>query len=199
MKVVMPTALPDVLSWRERRGLNKWDEMWDGVLHMPPMPNYDHQDLEGDLQTFLNVRWAKPIRAKVLHQMNLASIGGWPDDYRIPDLVLLMRSRLHINRGEYLEGAPDVVIEIESPGDETRQKFSFFAKLGAPEIWVIDRDTKEPEVYLLRSGRYRKQRPVSGGWVRSPATGLEMRRTAGDKLAIRIVGDDATRQELPED
>jgi Uma2 family endonuclease len=130
--------------------------------------------------------------------MNLASVGGWPDDYRIPDLVLLKRNRLHINRGEYLEGAPDVVIEIESPGDETREKFSFYAALGVAEIWVIGRDTKEPEIHLLRSGRYRKQRSVSGDWVRSPATGLEMRRVAGDKLAIRIIGNDATRRELPE-
>ena len=195
----MSTALPDVLAWRERRGLNKWDEMWDGVLHMPPMPNYDHQDLEVDLQTFLKTLWAKPIRAKVLHQVNLASIGGWPDDFRIPDLVLLKRSRLHINRGEYLEGAPDVAIEIESPGDETREKFSFYAELGVPELWVIDRDTKDPEIYLLRGGRYRKQRPVAGGWVRSPTTGVELRRAAGDKLSIGVIGKDATRQDLPED
>jgi Uma2 family endonuclease len=195
----MPTALPDVLSYRKLRGQDKWDEMWDGVLHMPAMPNVDHQDLEGDLQAFLREFGADPINAKVWHQVNLASMGGWPHDYRIPDLVLLTRDRLHINRGDYLEGAPNVVIEIESPGDETREKFPFYADLGVPELWVIDRDTKEPEVFLLRAGRYRKQRPVAGGWVRSPATGLEMRRAAGDKLSIRIVGKDATGQELPKD
>lgn len=194
----MPTALPSVLSYRKLRGQDKWDEMWDGVLHMPPMPNYEHQDLQVGLQTYLKTHWAKPIRAKVL-QVNVASVGGWPDDFRIPDLVLLKRNRLHINRGEYLEGAPNVAIEIESRGDETREKFSFYAELGVPELWVIDRDTKEPEIYLLRGGRCRKQRSVAGGWVRSPATGLEMRRAAGDKLSIRVIGKDATRQDLPED
>lgn len=198
MRAVIPIALPSVLSYRKLRGQDKWDEMWDGVLHMPPMPNYEHQDLQVDLQTYLKTRWAKPIRAKVL-QLNVASPGGWPDDYRIPDLVLLKRNRLHINRGEYLEGAPNVAIEIESRGDETREKFSFYAELGVPELWVIDRDTKEPEIYLLRGGRYRKQRPVAGGWVRSPTTGLELRRAAGDKLSIRVVGKNATRQDLPED
>jgi Uma2 family endonuclease len=199
MRAIMPSVLPDVLAWRKRRGLDKWDEMWDGELHMPPMPNYDHQDLEGDLQAFLKACWARPIRAKVLHQMNLASIGGSPDDFRIPDLVLLTRGRMHVNRGEYLEGPPDVVIEIESPGDETRQKFPFYAELGVPEVWVIDRDTKEPAVYLLRGGRYRRQRPGVGGWVRSPATGVELRRATGDRLSIRVIGDEATRQDLPED
>ena len=92
-----------------------------------------------------------------------------------------------------------MAVEIESPGDETRDKFPFYAGLGVPELWVIDRDTKEPEVYILRAGRYRKQKPAAGGWVRSPATGLEMRHAAGDKLSIRVIGKDATRQDLPED
>ncbi len=195
----MPIALPSVLSYRKLRGQDQWDEMWDGVLHMPPMANIDHQDFEGDLQSFLKENWAGPINAKVWHQVNLASIGGWPNDFRIPDLVLLTRDRMHINRGEFLEGAPNVVVEIMSPGDETREKFPFYAALGVPEVWVIDRDNKEPEIHLLRGGRYRKQRPVAGGWVRSPATGIEMRAVASGKLAIRIIGKDATRQELPED
>jgi hypothetical protein len=118
----MPTALPDVLSYRKLRGQDKWDEMWDGVLHMPPMPNVEHQDFEADLQAYLREFWAIPLKAKVWHQVNLASFGGWPHDYRIPDLVLLTRDRLHINRGEYLEGASNVVVEIMNPGDETRDE-----------------------------------------------------------------------------
>jgi hypothetical protein len=45
MKAVMSEALPDVLDWRRRTGADCWDEMWDGVLHMPPMPNRIHQDM----------------------------------------------------------------------------------------------------------------------------------------------------------
>jgi Uma2 family endonuclease len=173
--------------------------MWNGELHTAPAPNFDHQDLESELESYLKARWARPIRAKVIHQVNVASLGGWPDDYRIPDLVLITRERADINRGECLEGAPDVVVEILSPGDETRQKLPFYSELGVPEVWVIDRDSKEPEVHLLRGGKFRKQRPVAGGWVRSPLTGIEMRAASGGKLSIRLIGNDETRQELPED
>lgn len=198
MRAVMPVVVPHVLEWRKRRGLDRWDEMWDGELHMSPFPNVEHQDLAGALQTYLTTHWAKPNKAKVW-QVNVASPGGWPDDFRIPDLVLLTRDRLHINRGEYLEGAPNVVVEIASPGDETREKFPFYAELGVPEVWVIDRDTKEPEIHLLRGGRYRKQRPVAGGWVRSPAVGIELKASTGRKLSVRVAGKDATREDLPED
>jgi Uma2 family endonuclease len=35
-------------------------------------------------------------------------------------------------------GAPDAVIEIRSPDDETDEKLPFFAALGVAEVIVID-------------------------------------------------------------
>jgi len=53
MKAVMSSLLPDIQAMRKRSGADRWDEMWEGVLHMPPMPNRDHQDLEGSLESRL--------------------------------------------------------------------------------------------------------------------------------------------------
>src|SRR5262245_45447889 len=163
MRAIMPVVLPDVLSWRKRRRLDRWDEMWDGDLHMAPAPNVEHQNLESDLEAYLGEHWARVSRGKVLHQVNVASSGGWPNNFRNPDLILLSRQRMDINRGDYLEGAPDIVVEIESPGDETRQKLPFYAELGVPEVWIIDRDSKEPEIYLLRGQKHRRQRSSANG------------------------------------
>jgi Uma2 family endonuclease len=195
----MPVAFPDLLERRKQTGADQWDEMWDGVLHMPPMPINEHQDLEGDLERYLRQHWARPRKAKVYHTVNLASVGGWPKDYRIPDLLLLTRDRFSINRKLYFEGAPNVVVEIHSPGDEAYEKLPFYAELGVPEVWIVHRDTKEPEVYLLKRGRYKEQPSEAGGRVRSPATGVEMRAGKRNKLAIRLAGDDGTREYLPED
>jgi len=49
MKVVMAQAPESLLDQRRRTGADRWDEIWDGVLHMPPMPNREHQDLEGTM------------------------------------------------------------------------------------------------------------------------------------------------------
>ena len=45
MRAVVPEIEPGILDWRRRTGADRWDEMWDGVLHMPPMPNRSHQEL----------------------------------------------------------------------------------------------------------------------------------------------------------
>jgi Uma2 family endonuclease len=199
MMVVIPVARPEDLERRKKLGHDIWDEMWDGVLHMPPMPNFDHQDLEGSMEGYLRRRWARPNKAKVAHQINLAPPGGWPTNFRIPDLILLTPPRFRIMRGDYFEGAPDVVVEIRSPDDESYDKLPFYAALGVPEVWFVDRDTKEPEIYLLRRGKYRKQRAGAGGWVRSAGTGVEMRATKTGKLAMRMNGKEGTKEELPED
>lgn len=199
MKAVMPVMPPDILAYRQRHGMDRYDEMWQGVLHMAPAPNFAHQDLEGETASWLRRHWGRPRHAKVIQQINVASVGGWPDDFRIPDICLLTPERFHINRNEYLEGAPNLLIEIHCPGDETYEKLTWYAALGVPEVWVIHRDTKEPEIHLLRRGRYRKQRVLASGWLRSLGTGIELRRTPDDKLGIRLINDDVSRDDLPVD
>jgi Uma2 family endonuclease len=198
MKAVMPSLLPDIQAMRKQSGADRWDEMWDGVLHMPPMPNRNHQDLEGSLESYLRFYWVPICQGKVYHQINLAAIGGWSKNYRIPDLVLLLPQRFAIDRNDYFEGAPDVVVEIRSPDDETYEKMPFYRDLGVPEVWVIERDTRKPEIHVLKRGRYKKQPPTAQGWIRSPNMGIEMAERKG-KLAVRLAGDDSTRQELPLD
>lgn len=198
MKAVMPSILPDIQDMRKRSGADRWDEMWEGVLHMPPLPNRNQQDLEGSLESYLRYYWAPTCQGKVYHQINVAAIGGWPNSYRIPDLVLLSPQRFAIDRNEYFEGAPDVVVEIRSPDDETYDKLPFYRDLGVPEVWVIDRDTREPEIHVLKRGRYKKQPSTTQGWIRSPETGIELAGRKG-KLAIRLAGDESTRQDLPPD
>lgn len=165
---------------------------------MPPPPNLEHQDLAVGLVSWLRTSWAMAQGNRVYMEVNLASPGGWPDDYRIPDLVLLTPDRFEIERNEYLAGAPSVVIEIRSPGDETVEKMPFYAGLGIPELWIIDRDTKAPELYLLREGRYERQSPGADGWLRSAATGICLRAEPRNELAIQLRDDARTRQLLPQ-
>jgi len=41
MSAVIPAVSPDLLAWRKRTGADRWDERWEGVLHMASMPNED--------------------------------------------------------------------------------------------------------------------------------------------------------------
>jgi Uma2 family endonuclease len=198
MKAIMPEIHPQILEYRKQIGLDKWDEMWEGVLHMPPSPNWSHQDFLGELFIWLQQFWAKPYGNRVCFQINVASIGGWPDNYRIPDLVLLTPDCFDINRNVYLEGAPTVVVEIRSPGDETFEKLPFYAQLGVPEVWVIDRDTKIPTLYQIHSGEYEEQALGPDEWLHSEVTGVRYRHESPNKIMIQLGENESTRRILPE-
>jgi Uma2 family endonuclease len=197
MKAVMVNVPEDILAWRRKTGADQWDEMWEGVLHMAPSPNRDHQDFEGSLEFWLRLHWAQQSGGRVYHQINVAEPGTWPNNYRIPDLVLLTPSRFDIDCNEYFDGGPDIVVEIHSEGDESYDKFDFYAKVGVREVWIIDRDTKQSEVFVLAGNEFDACAAGPEGWLRSDVTNVEMRAAAGDKLEIRIVGRDDTLAKLP--
>ena len=202
MRAVMSDVPEFILEWRKRTGAAQRDEIWEGVLHMSPEPDREHQDFEWYLETWLRLNWARPKRAKVYHRINLALPGAgssWVDNYRIPDLVLLTRERFSIDCRTHFEGGPEVVVEIRSPRDESEEKLPFYAEIGILEVWIIDRDTKEIDLHVLSGNEYRKQPAGESGWVLSACTGIELRVGRPGKLAIRMSGDDATREELPED
>jgi Uma2 family endonuclease len=197
MKAVMSTVPEHILAWRRKTGADQWDEMWEGVLHIAPSPNRDHQDIEGALETWLRTYWTVRGGNGVYHQINVAEPGTWPDNYRIPDLVLLTPARFHVDRNEYFNGGPDAVVEIHSPGDEAYEKFDFYAKVGVREVWIIDRDSCKPEIYVI-SGDHFVERPAdSAGWVRSDVAGAELRGKADGELEIRLTGRDDTLAQLP--
>jgi len=90
------------------------------------------------------------------------------------------------------------VVEIRSPGDESLEKLPFYAELGVPEVWIVDRDTKAPQIYVLAGGTYEDQAADADGWLTSAATGVWLRVEAGNKLAIRLGNDPSTLRLLPE-
>jgi Uma2 family endonuclease len=203
MRAVIVDMPKHWLAERKNSEAAQWDEMWNGVLHMPPMPNGMHQDFAGDLRDYLKRTWAKPQGGRVRQEVNLTTPDDeaqWTLNYRIPDVVLLDRARLGIDKNTYMVGAPLVVVEIRSTGDETYEKFPFYAGLGVPEVWVFDRDTRAPELYTLGPGpKYDRVAAGPDGWVRSPATGVEFRPAAGNKVTARVGGDPATAADLPDD
>lgn len=199
MKAVMPVAPPDMLKQRRAMGADRWDEMWEGILHIPPIANREQQELEATLETYLRFHWARRGKGKVYHQINLAAPGGWTKNYRIPDLILLTPERYDIDHNEYFEGAPEVVVEIHSPGDESYEKLPFYAALGVPEVWIIDRDTRTPAVYRLAERDYVQVPPAADGWILSAATSIELKIGRAGKLSVRCAGEETTREDLPED
>lgn len=175
MRAVMWEVTPDILERRHRTGADERDEVWEGVLHMGPSPNNEHQRLESSLEHRLRAIWMVRSGGEVLRQINVAGPGNWRENYRIPDLILLARDTRAIDRREYYEGGPEVVIEIRSPRDESYAKLPFYAEIGVREVWIIDRDTQAVEVHAAHEGSFRLVPAGADGWIPSAASGLDLR------------------------
>jgi Uma2 family endonuclease len=201
MKVIASVAPPGLVERRRRMGVDRRDEMWMGVLHMNPLPNRDHQELVMALAFWLKTHWGRPGGNKVHIERNVAKPGGWPEDYRGPDLVLLTPDRFEPDKNEFIEGPPTAVIEIRSPDDESYDKLTFYAELGVPEVWIVDRDTKQPEIFVLDqpSRQYEKHAVNIDGWLASGFSDIRLRAARGPKLAVEMAGARTSYAELPDD
>src|SRR5438309_1455572 len=112
MRVLMLEAPESLLQERRRKGLDRFDEVWEGVLHMVPSPSSWHQEFDAELIMALG-----PIaKARGLRVSPETSLYVSDDDYRTPDIVFTRRAH-RTRRG--VEGGAELVVEILSPGDES--------------------------------------------------------------------------------
>lgn len=97
------------------------------------------------------------------------------NNYRVPDCGIA-KPEHESARGK--EGA-ELVVEVLSPNDESREKFPFFAKVGVAEIWLVHQRTREVEIYTLAGGEY--VRAPDGA---SPLLGVTLSIVEGPLLRI---------------
>jgi Uma2 family endonuclease len=180
MAMVLADPDPEWLAERARLGIDRWDEVWDGVLHVPPTPGTTHQGFSGDLMFALRpITTAQGLR--LFYELSVYDPAKGEKNYRTPDLVVAAPADLS-ERG--VEGHAELVVEVLSPHDESRQKFAFYAARGIPEFWIVDPTTREIEVYVLRGATYFAVTPNREGVLHAPRLGLELRIVAGPKLRI---------------
>ncbi len=168
------------LERRRREGLDRFDEVWEGILHVVPQPSSDHQRFERGLE-----RVIEPIAEKqgleVFHQLGLYDPDPETNNYRVPDLTVVRPEHVS-KRGA--DGRAELVIEVLSPNDESREKLPFFARCRIPEVWLVDPATREVEVYVLIDNAYRIALPNRHRIIEAPRLGLELQVIDGPKLRI---------------
>jgi Uma2 family endonuclease len=149
--VLDPYVSERLLRERRDRGIDVFDEVWDGVYVMAPAPNDEHQEIEMNLaQPLLEVVRNRNL-GTVRLRVNVASDPtDWEHDYRIPDIVVFLNGSRAVCHDTFWSGPPDFIIEIASPNDKTREKLGFYAKVETRELLLIDRDPWRLELYRLK-------------------------------------------------
>jgi Uma2 family endonuclease len=144
-------------------------ELINGELIMSAAPNLFHQDVSGNI--YYNLR-------KYIEQNPFGKIYDAPVDVVLsetnvvqPDIIFISNENKHLLAETHIAGAPDLVIEILSPGTayyDLIEKKELYAVSGVHEYWIVDPKKKSVEVHTNRNGRFElSQRAEGEGVVQS--------------------------------
>lgn len=146
----------EVREQRKRLGHDKYDEVWDGVVVVPALPNNEHQRIVQRLSTPFSAVIDWDGGDQVLPGANVSDREkDWKENYRCPDLVVYLAGNPATDEGTHWHGGPDLAVEIVSPEDDPREKLDFYAKVGTKEVLIVDRHPWALELYQLRRRRFR--------------------------------------------
>jgi Uma2 family endonuclease len=141
MLVCDPFVEERLRAEREAKGLDLWDEVWEGMYVRAPLANDEHQFLQTRLATILDFVVGLAGKGEVRAGVNVSDrIEQWEHNYRCPDVAVFLNGGAARNRGTHWVGGPDFAIEVTGPKDKSRDKLEFYAAVGVHELLLIDRD-----------------------------------------------------------
>ena len=113
-------------------------QLINGKLIHTTAPTFDHQEICGTLFFLISLFLKKhPIGKTVFAPVDVEF--NEKNVYQ-PDIVFISNSRKHIIR-ERIEGAPDLVVEVLSPGSKAKdlgEKMETYGRYNVLEYWVVD-------------------------------------------------------------
>jgi Uma2 family endonuclease len=126
-------------------------EIVDGELYVTTQPSWQHQVTCANIVGLFHA-WNEQTRAGVV--AIAPGVVFSPDNAVAPDLVWVSRERLPLVLGEdrKLHDAPDLVVEVLSPGaiNERRDretKLTLYSRQGVREYWIVDWQQRTVAIY----------------------------------------------------
>ena len=157
MKLIIldPEDQDDILAERVETGADRFDEVWDGVHVVSPLPNDEHQEIVANFVISIGTVIQLPKLGKVRPGVNVSDrVEGWEQNFRGPDVVVYLNGTGARNYGAHWVGGPDFAIEVICRHNRSREKFDFYAKVGTRELLIVDRYPWALELYRLGEAGY---------------------------------------------
>ena len=177
----MATNTQARLTYRDYFDLPESDERYeliDGELYMAPTPIPEHQ---------IFVYYLAKVIEEFVTRHRLGRMIISPQDVVLsddivvqPDIMFVSNERLHIIKwGQYVQGAPDLVVEVLSPSAERFDrtvKRERYARFGVREYWIADIVGRTIEVNVSSGDKFEVVGVYSEGdaFESTLLTGLEI-------------------------
>jgi Uma2 family endonuclease len=137
-------------------------------LVMSPAPDFEHQDVASELLRLVG----NYVKEKKLGKVVIAPVDVYlnPENVYQPDILFLSSEQMHLVKKGKIKGAPDLIIEVLSPGTEKFDKTvkkSVYEQSGVKEYWIVDPKTRKVLGYQLTGSTY-TEIPSEDGVITSP-------------------------------
>jgi len=162
----MGTEVIPKLTFEQFRELpidGKRYELVHGEVHVTPAPATRHQLTLQNLAESLGPH---------IHKQRLGEVCQAPLDVRLgeetvlqPDLIFIASAHAGIIQENWIEGAPDLAVEVLSPstaGHDRATKLPIYAEARVPEVWFLDPKAKTVEVLTLHGAKYLVEATYAG-------------------------------------
>ena len=129
-------------------------ELVNGEVAVSPSPTPEHSHIDTELRALLHQHVKANALGKVFGDVD-THFGE--HDVRRPDIAYFTSDRLHLVGKKFIEGPPDLCVEILSPSTSTIDrvdKFQQYESAGVLNYWIIDPEPRTIEAFSLRRGKY---------------------------------------------
>ena len=141
-------------------------ELIDGALYIMSTPTKDHQFLLARLIVYFELYLDAFTPAPAEVYQDITTILS-PELQRVvePDLVVILGGRNDIGGLIYVEGVPDIVVEILSSdrSHDLVRKRQIYAEAGVREYWILDPRHDTVTLLELRGGVYVARATLAAG------------------------------------
>jgi Uma2 family endonuclease len=151
---------PQQGEWREEDYFalpdsNRIIELSEGELIVSPPPSAAHQRAVLRLSITLDAF----VQAGGHGEVFIApfAVRLWEGKIREPDVLFISAAHADRVTPQMVDGAPDWVAEVISPGSrkiDKVEKLADYAQAGIPEYWLVDLETRTIRVYALADAEY---------------------------------------------
>jgi Uma2 family endonuclease len=130
-------------------------ELIEGELLVTPAPSEKHQRYSGNIEFELR-KYLEESPVGVLYHAPFDVI---LDTHNVvqPDVLIILQANRSRIVSEGLRGAPDLVIEILSPGTSSRDlvyKRHIYHRFKVPEYWIVDPERDQLHVLTWQEKEY---------------------------------------------
>ncbi|MBK9715503.1 MAG: Uma2 family endonuclease [Kouleothrix sp.] len=148
-------------------------EIIDGELYVTTQPHFRHQATGDNIIVELGI-WSR--RTGLGRTFQAPGVVFAEDNAVAPDIVWLSKERMPQVLGPdgKLHDAPDLVIEILSPGKANEErdrdkKLALYSRQGVPEYWIVDWRAETVEIYRRQEAQLQLDQTLkSGDQITSP-------------------------------